>query len=129
MVMIMWGVIAWWYTEGWQQCLSRVKSRLVSTLDYFSFGMLLITLFNPFRQISAGSIRGSFEMQLRAFGDRLLSRCVGAVVRLAMLLIGAIALLLNVTTGVVILIGWLFVPLLPFVGLALSLAGWLPWVS
>ncbi len=107
--------------------MRRVWERIEATLDYFSFSLLLRTLFDPFRQISAGGVRGSLEVQLRAFFDRLISRCIGAVVRLIMIGIGAIVLLVNSILAVVIVVAWLFVPLLPIVGLLLWISGWMPW--
>ncbi len=125
--MVILGMLTWWYTDGWRQCFDRVKGRLAGTLDYFSFGLLLGTLFAPFRQISAGGVQGSLDVQVRAFFDRLISRCIGAVVRLIMIVIGGAMLLLNIVLGTAIMIGWLLVPLLPIVGIVLSMTGWLPW--
>ena len=96
-------------------------------MDYFSIGLLLKTLFAPFRQISAGNVRGSLDVQLRAFFDRLISRCIGAVVRLIMIGAGAVAILLNIVVSAVLLLGWMLLPLLPLVGLVLFLVGWMPW--
>jgi hypothetical protein len=125
--MIMWGMVAWWYTDGWRQCLRRTRERLDATLDFFSFGLLLQTLFSPFRQISAGNVRGSFEVQMRAFFDQLISRVIGMVVRLITIAIGSIVVLVNLFVALVLLIGWVFVPLLPFVGLVLFALDWIPW--
>lgn len=127
--MIVWGMVAWWYTDGWRQCLQRAEARLEATLDFFSLGLLVQTLFAPFRQISASSVRGSFEVQVRAFFDQLISRIIGMVVRLIMIGIGSIVVLINLLMAVVLLLGWVFVPLLPIVGLGLYLTGWLPWSS
>lgn len=127
MVMIIWGMVAWWYTDGWRQALERIEVRLEATLDFFSFDLLLKTLFAPFRQISAGSVRGSFDMQMRAFFDRLISRVIGMVVRLVMMGVGSVVMLINLLTAVVLIVGWMIVPLLPIVGLGLFVMGWLPW--
>ncbi len=129
MVMVLWGMVTWWYTVGWRQCWLRVKERLDSTLDYFSIGLLFSTLFAPFRQISAGQVKGSFDTQVQAIFDRLISRFIGCVVRLVMIGIGSLMIVLNLLTGVALLFGWLFVPLLPVIGLVLFIAGWLPWKS
>lgn len=127
MVMIIWGVLTWWYTEGWYQCLQRVKDRLEATLDFFSIDLLLRTLFAPFRQISAGSVRGSFEAQMRAFFDQLISRCIGTVARLIMIAIGSVMVVLHLVFGLLFLAMWCVVPLLPLIGLGLFIAGWVPW--
>lgn len=120
-------MLTWWYREGWLQCIKRVEARLDATLDYFSFGLLVRTFFAPFRQISAGSVNGSLEVKMRATLDRLLSRLIGTIVRSIMIIAGSIAMLLNVIAGIVFIVGWGFVPLLPIIGLGLFAVGWLPW--
>ena len=127
MIMVIFGVLAWWYTDGWKQCLLRVRDRFVATADYFSIGLLLKTLFAPFRQISAGTVDGPFEAKLQAFFDQLISRFIGAAARLVVMAIGIVTIILGAVAGGVTLILWVFVPFLPIVGLILFALGWLPW--
>ncbi len=121
--------MTWWYTDGWRQCLIRVKDRIASALDFFSIGLLFKTLFSPFRQIAAGNVKGPLDVQIRAFFDRLVSRCIGAVVRLIMISVGCVVILVNLLFGGVMLIFWALIPILPLVGLTLYLIGWLPWIT
>jgi hypothetical protein len=125
--MVIWGIVTWWYTDGWRQCWLRFHERLEATLDFFSIDLLLRTLFAPFRQISAGGVNGPLDMQLQAFFDRLISRCIGTVVRLIMIVVGGVTVLLSTVIGGLLLLLWAFVPLLPFIGVILYIAGWLPW--
>lgn len=125
--MVIWGMVTWWYTDGWRQCWLRFKERLEATLDFFSIDLLLKTLFAPFRQISAGNVRGPLNIQMRAFFDRLISRCIGMVVRLTMIGVGGITILLNVVIGGTVLLLWAFVPFLPIIGVILFVSGWMPW--
>lgn len=101
-----------------------VSARLDSVIDYFSIDLLIKTLFSPFRQISAGKVDGPLGVQFRAFADRLISRVIGAMIRLLLLLIGLIVIATQAVLGIVVLLGWAFVPLLPIIGLAVSLTGW-----
>ena len=121
------GLLGWWYGPGWQQAARRVIARLAGTADFFSIGLLLRTLFAPFRQISAGSVRGSLSVVLHAWLDKLISRLIGAMVRSAMIVTGVLILALQGLVGGLLIIGWLFVPLLPLVGGILAAIGWLPW--
>lgn len=127
--MVIWGMMTWWYGAGWHQCLRRVKDRIESTLDYFSIGLLFTTLFAPFRQISAGNVRGSLDVQVRAFFDRLISRFIGMLVRLTMIIVGGVVILFNALIGIVFIISWLLVPFLPVLGVILFIMGWMPWTS
>lgn len=101
--------------------------RLEVTVDYFSFSLLIGTLFAPFRQIAAGTVSGPLEVQLRAFFDRVISRLIGAAVRLIMMLIGGVVVFLQAFLGGIFVIGWALIPVLPAIGLLLSGIGWLPW--
>jgi hypothetical protein len=122
------GILSWWYGAGWQQRFAMLRERLATTNDYFSIDLLATTLFAPFRQISAGQVNGPLGVKFRAFLDRLISRCIGAMVRSAMIIIGVAAILVHSVIGCITLIMWALVPLLPFVGLWLYAVGWLPWI-
>ena len=127
MLMAIVGVLVWWYTDGWYQAIRSVQSRLMGLFDYFSIDLLVRTLFSPFRQISAGRIDGAVTEQLRAFGDQLISRFVGASVRLVVMVFGLAAIIISVVLGLLYIVLWAFIPTLPIVGLILSLIGWMPW--
>ena len=127
MIMVIVGLLGWWYGPGWRRCAGRVAERLAATADFFSIGLLLRTLFAPFRQISAGRVRGSLSVILHAWFDRLLSRLIGAMVRTAMIVTGALALTVHGIVGIVMILGWLVVPALPLAGLLLAFMGAMPW--
>jgi hypothetical protein len=120
-------VLGWWYGRGWSMRLTRLREKLMSTLDYFSIDLLVRTLFSPFRQISAGGVRGPLAVQMRAFFDRLISRMIGAMIRFTMIIIGSIAIVLYAVYGVLMLVIWGVVPLIPIVGIVLFVSGWVPW--
>ena len=92
----------------------RVRESLLDVYDYFSLGLLLKTLFAPWRQISAGRVRGPLSVQLRAFFDRLVSRIIGGFIRTFVLIIGSIVV-------------WPLVPIFPVVAVFCAMAGWIPW--
>lgn len=121
------GAIIWWYSNGWIQAARRLAMRLDGLRDYFSIGLLLTTLFAPFRQISAGGVSGGLDAQFRAFIDKTISRLIGAFIRLIVLIIGIISIVVGALLGLFALILWAFVPFLPIVGLVLMLTGWVPW--
>ena len=123
------GILSWWYGPGWRERVTAMREHLASTMDYFSIGLLLKTLFSPFRQISAGRVKGPLAVQMRAFFDRLISRVIGAMIRIAIMIIGLVAIFVYVVLGTVGIVLWAFIPLLPFVGLALWLTGWMPWTN
>ena len=87
--------------------------------DHFSVGLLLRTLFNPFRQISASYVDCPLPVKLRAFFDRLISRIIGAVVRTLVIFIGIIAIAVVVIFELIGVLAWLVLPVLPVVGFIL----------
>src|SRR5215213_9224564 len=87
-------LFSWWYGADWLRQVTLIKLQFKKALDYFSINELLLTLFAPFRQISAGDVRGPLGVKMRAWFDRLISRFVGAGVRVIIILIGCLYLLL-----------------------------------
>ncbi|HJQ08402.1 MAG TPA: hypothetical protein VJ836_02865 [Candidatus Saccharimonadales bacterium] len=124
--MMLFALFSWWYTAGWAGVAKKVGDRVESMLETFSVYLLARTLFAPFRQISAGQVSGSFDVRLRAFGDRAFSRVFGAFIRSIFIIMGAIAALLAMLLGLVQVAVWPFIPLLPLAGLVLAMSGWIP---
>lgn len=120
------GILSWWYGDGWKHRASLIRERLARTLDFFSISLLLQTLFSPFRQISAGKTKGPIGVQMHAFFDRLISRLIGAMVRSFMIIAGSLIITLHIIWGVVVMICWATIPLLPLVGILLFSIGWAP---
>lgn len=124
--MLIVGLLSWWYSAGWVQRFEIISQRFASTLDYFSPGLLVSTWFAPFRQISAGSVQGSFEVKWRAFVDRLISRAIGGLIRTVLLVAAGVMLVFHSVIAVVELLLWAVLPIIPFVGFVLMLSGWVP---
>lgn len=104
--------------------MRRIEQRLTSVLNFFSVGLLLRTLFDPFRQISAGGVQGDVSVQLRAWLDRQFSRAVGFVVRSIFIIVGIFSTLGIMLWGILQLILWPCIPLLPLIALFGLLLGW-----
>ena len=120
------GILSWWYGSGWRQRLHMTLTRLAQVSDYFSIALLASTLFAPFRQISAGGTGGSLSQQVRGLFDQLLSRMIGLLVRLTMILFGLVTILLVSIWGAVVLFMWAIVPIFPVIGLIMTVTGWVP---
>lgn len=121
------GLFSWWYGAGWKRCALVVRDNLFSIYDYFSLDLLLRTLFSPFRQISAGKVRGPIGVQMRAMLDKLISRIIGMFVRTTVIIIGSLTLCVASLVGVLRIIMWPLIPALPVAGAVLAMMGWVPW--
>lgn len=118
------GILSWWYTKGLIKRLQIVEGRIKSSSDLFSIGLLVRTLFNPFRQISADEGGNSLAEKIQALFDRSLSRIIGFVVRTFTIIAGLIVMSVQIIFGVLVLIFWLIIPILPVIGLVLTVLGW-----
>lgn len=114
---------SWWYGEGWLSLARKVNGRVTGVLKFFSVGQLAMSLFAPFRQISAGRVQGPLGVQLRAWGDKQFSRVIGAIVRLLLIFCGLIGALLYGVLGLAMMVLWPLLPAVPIVGLVLSISG------
>lgn len=118
---------SWWYGSGWRQEATRIGQTIAKLADTFSIGLLLTSLFSPFRQISVGKVNGPLEVRIRAWLDKLISRCIGAMVRSTMIVTGIAAIGLTVLFGMLRLALWPLLPAMPLLGAVLMLSGWIPW--
>lgn len=120
-------LLSWWYTTGWSDQARLISNRFARVSDFFSIGLLLKSLFAPFRQTFADGGGPSFDAKLRAWADRTISRCIGAMVRSAIIIVGALALIGEVLLAVIRLVAWPLLPILPIIGVILMSTGWVPW--
>ncbi len=118
------GILSWWYKDGFLGRIKIAQNRLVRSADLFSISLLIRTLFNPFRQISADASGASLSEKITAFFDRLLSRVIGSVVRLFMIIFGATVILFQSIFEFLTIIFWLFMPILPILGAILMALDW-----
>lgn len=125
--MVIISLLSWWYSEGWLEQISLTKRSFIKLADKFSIGMLLRTLFAPFRQISVGEQAGKTASLASVIADKLISRLVGSVMRLAMVFVGTLTLIIYAIISVLRLAGWPLLPLAPVLGLILMVSVGAPW--
>lgn len=124
MLMIVYLCLRWWYSAGWQWVWQSVFiQRCQWILETFSAGDLLRTLFAPFRQTYAGTVKGPLDVQIRAFFDRLISRVIGFVVRSILLFMALIGLMVVIVIALVTVVLWPLIPLIPLISIGLLISG------
>lgn len=116
-------LISWWYGDGYKLFAKNMWAKLGDTLDFFSIGQLLKTLFAPYRQISANESGTSIDQKLLAFLDRLVSRLVGSLARIFIIFFGLIVLLLQFLGTILSYILWPILPFLPVSFIVLAACG------
>lgn len=117
------GLISWWYIDGYKLFASKLWTKLGDTIDLFSIGSLLKTLFAPYRQIAANETGNSIDDKILAFVDRLVSRLVGGVARLGIVIIGIITIIFQMIGSILSLIIWPVLPLTPLLFIMLMFTG------
>lgn len=109
--------LLWHYTLGLHAAAAFGGNLVRFLFNFFSIALLIRTLFAPWRRLGEGYAKG---LQPGAWFETLivntLMRLVGAIVRLALIAAGVIALLVGLGLWVVIIIAWLLLPVL-WVGL------------
>lgn len=119
-------LLSWWYVEGWREQLTRIKWAFIRMADRFSIGLLIKTLFAPFRQISADEqARGNNLATV--ITDKLVSRLIGCFMRTIMIIVGTITLILLAIVSAIRMLMWPLLPVLPIVGVILMVVVGAPW--
>ena len=122
--MLVLDLLSWWYSRGFSELINGLKERLGDAADFFSIRLLMQNFFSPYRQISAqGTSSSAVNDRMQAFLDSLISRVVGTVVRLFVLLVGIIVIFLQITVGVVMIMIWPLIPMTVVGGIILCLGG------
>lgn len=117
-VMLMLSFFSWWYGPGLAGLLRAMQRRMQQLADMFSVAILLRTLFSPWRRIITYPGAG-LEAHVRAMLDNMVSRIIGLIVRVSVLLSAVVLLGLLAIVSVVQIVLW---PLLPVI--AIGLIGW-----
>jgi hypothetical protein len=115
--MVIISLFSWWYTTGWMALIQKGSKRVESVLKFFSVPLLATSLFAPFRQISAGRVNGPLGVQLRAWGDRLFSRFIGAFIRTFLIIIGLLIVSILSAVCLIAALIWPLLPAAPVLGL------------
>lgn len=102
-------MLRWWYGPGWLQALKRITAWAQAVEHAFSLSLLMQTLFAPWRRIVTVANKG-LDAKVHAALDNLVSRAVGFVIRLFVILAAAVSMLGALLAGVLMAVLW---PLLP----------------
>lgn len=122
--MIIWLCLRWWYSVGWRWAWQRaVVQRLEWCMDTFSISELVRTWFAPFKQTFVDRAGGSIGAHIRAFIDKFISRVIGFIVRSLLIFTGLLCSMLVFASGLLFMVFWPLIPILPGLGIVLFVAG------
>lgn len=116
--------MSWWYADGFKGFLKRLGLQLAKITDFFSVGLLVKTLFTPFRLIDSYSSGGqSLDDKVRAGIDKLIARLIGGLIRSTVLVFAVIVISTTIVIDLIKIILWLSAPSLPIIGAVLLATG------
>lgn len=114
----------WWYTAGWTNSFVAVFWRVKMLAAELSMGILLSTLFEPWKQITTYSgPSAALDTKMRVLLDNIFSRVFGFVIRIFVIFIGSILCMAVFVFGVALAVLWPAVPFLPFIYILLAVRG------
>jgi len=114
--------IEWYFFEHPQRIIRGWKNLLKFNLEYFSIPLLLKTLFSPWKRYRWSYGRG-FDLRryLEAFVSNAISRGLGAILRIFLIIIGIGVEFLLLIGGIIGLILWFIWPIVLVAGMALGI--------
>lgn len=120
--MILLAFFQWWYGRGWAEQGRAIFTRTDKISKTFSVGILFKTWFAPWKQVvSYTSHTTSLENRFRASVDNLVSRVVGGFVRTMVMFAAILVMLIAAIAGVIVVLIWPTIPLLPVLLAAVAL--------
>jgi len=114
--------IYWHFIEAPKQIIKGWKNILAYNWNYFSVTLMFKTLFAYWHQYRWYYPRGfDAGKYLEVFFSNTISRVLGAIVRILMIFFGLISQLFIFLAGLAVLLVWLILPILIFLGVVKSI--------
>lgn len=110
--------LQWYFFDVPLFLLQAFKNFLRFGAYFFSIPVLIKTLFSHWHKFSWEYPRG-FDLwkYIEVFLSNLISRVIGAVLRIVFILMGIIFEIFIFIGGIIVIFGWFLVPILLFLGL------------
>jgi hypothetical protein len=113
-------LLGWWYSRGWGWALNyTLVKKTGAIVNFFSIKELLKTLFAPFRQDSINTQGAPISVRFQAFGENIISRFFGLIIRGVLILVGTLLIAVNAVLGLVSVVLWPLLPISPVVAMVL----------
>jgi len=108
---ILFSWILWHFFEMPKFLIEVWNNYFIFVSNFFSLPLLLRTFFSPWRRYQWAYPRG-FDLKtiLEVFFSNTISRILGAMMRVVLIIVGIFSQLAVALVGLVIFLGWLFFP-------------------
>jgi len=114
--------IEWHFFDAFNEIYTGWKNFLLFTFNYFSIDLLLKTFFSHWHKYSlryGKSVSPSWYFEVFVFN--MMSRIIGMVLRVFMIIIGTLAEVSVFVFGISLLVVWVTLPLILFIGFLFGL--------
>lgn len=104
--------LTWHYTVGLRSYIQIWVHQVDWTIHYFSPGILLKTLFSPWKKLVIVDDKPGFNLgrSFEAFTYNIISRGMGFIVRSALIVVGFFSVIFTMAAGVLAVLVWLILP-------------------
>jgi len=108
----------WQFFEVPRNILKGWRNFLLFYLNYFSIPLLFKTLFSHWRKYKWTYPKGlNIGKRFEVLFSNLLSRFLGAIMRIILIFIGLLLEIFLFLIGIIIFLGWLFLPVFLILGI------------
>lgn len=101
----------WHYTRAFRDLLSIWTNFFWFVIHFFSIPLLLRTLLSPWKRVKEDLHQGSVEDFFAAIVVNIVTRIIGALVRLTIIVLGLISLVLLLVGLFLFLVFWILFPI------------------
>lgn len=102
--------LVWWFVSEPKMIWQRTLFATRKTFGYFSVGLLVKTLFAPWKRDIRRPLNASLDVVLRMMIDNMVSRFVGLVIRSVTIILGLISTVFMFAGGSLLMLIMLFAP-------------------
>ena len=105
-----------WYIYSIKRVIQIVWLLVLKNLDYFSVPTLFKTLFAPWKRDVISTQNLSLNDRIRIGVFNLMSRLIGAVIRIFTIIFGLFLTLFLLVFGIIVIIIWALIPFIILIG-------------
>lgn len=103
---------SWWYAQEPSLLWQAVRVITKKTFYSFSVGLLIRTLFDPWKRDVLSAQNASLDVRIRIMFENLMTRLIGAIVRFFTIIAGLISTIIVFLILLAIFIVWLLLPII-----------------
>lgn len=102
---------SWWYGDGLIRFWQAIQIMTEKVYSFFSITLLLRTIFDPWKRDAYYIENAAIDIRIKIWFNNLISRVIGFIIRLFTIFAGLVVTSVFFIFLIVILLGWVFLPI------------------